>query len=40
MYAAIILLSALGYGLNAAFLAFESRVLHWARQAEARRVDE
>lgn len=40
MYAAIILLSLLGYGLNAAFLAVESRVLHWARQAEARGVDE
>lgn len=40
MYAAIILLSLLGYGLNALFLALESRMLHWARQAEARRADE
>jgi ABC-type nitrate/sulfonate/bicarbonate transport system permease component len=40
MYAAIILLSVLGYGLNALFLAAESRALHWARQAEARRGDE
>ncbi len=40
MYAAIILLSILGYGLNALFLAVESRMLHWARQAEARRGDE
>ncbi len=40
MYAAIILLSVLGYGLNALFLALESRALRWARQAEARRGDE
>jgi ABC-type nitrate/sulfonate/bicarbonate transport system permease component len=40
MYAAIVLLSLLGYALNAVFLAVESRVLHWARQAEARRIDE
>lgn len=40
MYAAIILLSLLGYGLNAVFLALESRALRWARQAEARRHDE
>lgn len=40
MYAAIILLSILGYGLNALFLALEARVLHWAREAEARRADE
>ncbi|MBS0338189.1 MAG: ABC transporter permease [Proteobacteria bacterium] len=29
MYAAIVLLAALGYGLNRGFLAIERRVLHW-----------
>lgn len=36
MYAAIILLSAIGYLLNRLFLAVESRSIHWARVLEAR----
>jgi ABC-type nitrate/sulfonate/bicarbonate transport system permease component len=36
MYAAIILLSAIGYLLNRLFLAIESRSIHWARALEAR----
>ena len=36
MYAAIILLSAVGYLLNRLFLALESRSIHWARVLEAR----
>jgi ABC-type nitrate/sulfonate/bicarbonate transport system permease component len=39
MYAAIILLSALGYLLNRAFLALEGRAIHWARALERRGLD-
>lgn len=34
MYAAIVLLAAVGYGLNRVMLALEGRVLHWYRRAE------
>lgn len=34
MYAAIVLLAAVGYGLNRAMLALERRVLHWYQRAE------
>jgi ABC-type nitrate/sulfonate/bicarbonate transport system permease component len=30
MYAWLAILAVLGYGLNAAFLALEHRVIHWA----------
>jgi len=36
MYAAIILLSAIGYLLNRAFLGLEARAIHWARELDAR----
>jgi len=35
MYAAIVLLSAIGYLLNRLFLAVERRSIHWAHRAEA-----
>ena len=35
MYAAIILLSAIGYALNRSFLAIEARAIHWSRRTEA-----
>ena len=35
MYAAIVLLTAAGYVLNRAFVAFEARVIHWSRLREA-----
>lgn len=34
MYAAIILLSAIGYALNRSFLAIEARAIHWSQRAE------
>jgi ABC-type nitrate/sulfonate/bicarbonate transport system permease component len=37
MYAAILLLSVIGYLLNRLFLLFEARVLFWSREGEARR---
>jgi ABC-type nitrate/sulfonate/bicarbonate transport system permease component len=39
MYAAIILLSVLGYLLNRLFLALEGRSIHWARALERRGFD-
>ena len=39
MYAAIILLSAIGYLLNRAFLAIEARSIRWAREIEGRRSE-
>lgn len=36
MYAAVILLSILGYGLNRLFLVLEARLIPWARQRELR----
>jgi ABC-type nitrate/sulfonate/bicarbonate transport system permease component len=39
MYAAIILLSAIGYLLNWLFLALEGRSTHWARALERRGID-
>jgi ABC-type nitrate/sulfonate/bicarbonate transport system permease component len=36
MYAAIILLSGVGYLLNRLFLAVEARSIHWARVLESR----
>jgi len=40
MYAAIILLSAIGYLLNRLFLAVEARAIHWSREIDARRANE
>lgn len=40
MYAAIILLSAIGYLLNRFFLALEARAIHWARELDARKGNE
>ena len=34
MYAAIVMLTAAGYALNRAFVAFEARVIHWSRLRE------
>jgi ABC-type nitrate/sulfonate/bicarbonate transport system permease component len=34
MYAAIVLLTAVGYALNRSFVAFEARMLHWSRLRE------
>jgi ABC-type nitrate/sulfonate/bicarbonate transport system permease component len=34
MYAAIVLLTLVGYAFNRAFVAFEARVLHWSRLRE------
>lgn len=39
MYAAIIMLSAIGYLLNRLFLVLEARAIHWARESEARKAD-
>lgn len=39
MYAAIVLLTAVGYGLNRAFVALEGRALHWSRLRETMRVE-
>lgn len=39
MYAAIILLSGIGYLLNRVFLGAELRVIHWARELDARREE-
>jgi ABC-type nitrate/sulfonate/bicarbonate transport system permease component len=39
MYAAIVLLTAVGYALNRGFVAFESRVLHWSRLRETLAVE-
>lgn len=37
MYAAIIMLSAIGYLLNRLFLAIEQRAIHWSRELDARK---
>jgi ABC-type nitrate/sulfonate/bicarbonate transport system permease component len=39
MYAAIVLLTLVGYALNRAFVAFEARVLHWSRLRETMGVE-
>jgi ABC-type nitrate/sulfonate/bicarbonate transport system permease component len=39
MYAAIVMLTAVGYMLNRGFVAFESRVLHWSRLRETLAVE-
>jgi ABC-type nitrate/sulfonate/bicarbonate transport system permease component len=40
MYAAIILLSAIGYLLNQLFLLIEAKAIHWSRELDARGRDE
>ena len=40
MYAAIILLSAIGYLLNRLFLVIEAKAIHWSRELDARRANE
>jgi ABC-type nitrate/sulfonate/bicarbonate transport system permease component len=39
MYAAIILLSAIGYLLNRCFLALEGRAIRWSRELDMRKAD-
>jgi ABC-type nitrate/sulfonate/bicarbonate transport system permease component len=39
MYAAIVLLTAVGYALNRGFVAFEARALHWSRLRETLAVE-
>ena len=39
MYAAIVLLTLVGYALNRAFVAFEARILHWSRLRETMGVE-
>jgi ABC-type nitrate/sulfonate/bicarbonate transport system permease component len=38
MYAAIVLLTAVGYALNRGFIAIEARIIHWSRLREAMAV--
>ncbi|MFM9968450.1 MAG: ABC transporter permease [Burkholderiales bacterium] len=38
MYAAIVMLTVVGYALNRGFVAFESRLLHWSRLRETMAV--
>lgn len=40
MYAAIVLLSVIGYLLNRCFIAVEARAIHWSRAADAHGRDE
>ena len=40
MYAAIILLSAIGYLLNRLFLVIEAKAIHWSRELDARKANE
>ena len=39
MYAAIVLLTAVGYAINRAFVAFEARAIHWSRLRETLAVE-